>query len=454
MVNYELNPTAENIKNTLLKNSSGRNEGIAHFVELLDAIDGNCVIALDDTWGNGKTFFIKQLQLVLQNYFLTTDETKQIQQVIQPFLKEHEVNKYLPVYYDAWSNDSDDDPVLSIIYNMLQDMKELWGCEATAHDWPTAVIRAFDVIVNAFSGIRIKDFLESVKGVNILSVIENHKKSDKLLNDLFDIILEKQPDDTRIVFFIDELDRCCPDFAVKILERIKHYFMHEKIIFVLSVNIMELQHTIRRHYGNEFDAVKYLTRFFDLTVSLPLPNMDSYYSTLNFLGNSYTRDSVAKAVINMYNFSLRDISRYLQMLRHLIPVRYNEYRSEFGFYMEILIPFMLGLRIHDTSKYDKFIRGEDASSFIDFVLAADTDWYCRILCNSDETFLQEKAEQQTLVSLEERFGSVYRCLFGTKNQNNGIPDEVTIGQTTFSSSGKRLIMGVMSFMFAKQNLQE
>ena len=56
MVNYELKPTTDNIKLTLLNNSVGRNEGIAHFIELLNGIEGNSVIALDDKWGNGKTF--------------------------------------------------------------------------------------------------------------------------------------------------------------------------------------------------------------------------------------------------------------------------------------------------------------------------------------------------------------------------------------------------------------
>ena len=66
----------------------------------------------------------------------------------------------------------------------------------------------------------------------------------------------------KLVIFIDELDRCNPAYAVKLLEQIKHYMEDDRIIFVFSVNINQLQHTIKHYYGNNFNATKYLDRFF------------------------------------------------------------------------------------------------------------------------------------------------------------------------------------------------
>ena len=43
-----------------------------------------------------------------------------------------------------------------------------------------------------------------------------------------------------LIFIIDELDRCRPDYAVSILEQIKHFFSIPNIIFVLSINITNL----------------------------------------------------------------------------------------------------------------------------------------------------------------------------------------------------------------------
>ena len=42
------------------------------------------------------------------------------------------------------------------------------------------------------------------------------------------------------VVFIDDLDRCRPDFAVKMLERVKHIFDVASLFFVIAVNKKEL----------------------------------------------------------------------------------------------------------------------------------------------------------------------------------------------------------------------
>ena len=84
---------------------------------------------------------------------------------------------------------------------------------------------------------------------------------------------------------MDELDRCRPSYAVRLLERIEHYFINDRITFVFSVNLEQLQHTIKNFYGNDFDACRYLDRFFDLRLSLPPINTTKYYNYLNLSNN-------------------------------------------------------------------------------------------------------------------------------------------------------------------------
>ena len=50
----------------------------------------------------------------------------------------------------------------------------------------------------------------------------------------------------KLVIFIDKLDRCNPIYAIKLLERIKHFFDHENIIFIFSVNVNKLTNTISK----------------------------------------------------------------------------------------------------------------------------------------------------------------------------------------------------------------
>ena len=44
-----------------------------------------------------------------------------------------------------------------------------------------------------------------------------------------------------LVFFIDELDRCRPTFAIELLERVKHLFGVSNILFVLSTDKQQLE---------------------------------------------------------------------------------------------------------------------------------------------------------------------------------------------------------------------
>ena len=69
--------------------------------------------------------------------------------------------------------------------------------------------------------------------------------------------------------FIDELDRCRPDYAVDMLEVIKHVFDIENVKVVLVTNTKQLRAAINHRYGAEVDAQKYLDKFLKYSFALP-----------------------------------------------------------------------------------------------------------------------------------------------------------------------------------------
>jgi hypothetical protein len=64
-----------------------------------------------------------------------------------------------------------------------------------------------------------------------------------------------------IVIVIDELDRCRPTYAIKLLEEVKHLFDVEGLVFVLGMHGAALGHSVSAAYGAKFDGVAYLGRF-------------------------------------------------------------------------------------------------------------------------------------------------------------------------------------------------
>ena len=73
----------------------------------------------------------------------------------------------------------------------------------------------------------------------------------------------------RLIVVVDELDRCRPDYALAVLEVIKHFFEVQKVHFVLGVNLDALQQIVRVRYGMGVDSADYLKRFISLSMRLP-----------------------------------------------------------------------------------------------------------------------------------------------------------------------------------------
>uniref|UniRef100_UPI003CFDE25F KAP family P-loop NTPase fold protein n=1 Tax=Altererythrobacter sp. TaxID=1872480 RepID=UPI003CFDE25F len=71
---------------------------------------------------------------------------------------------------------------------------------------------------------------------------------------------------SKTVFIIDELDRCRPDFALGILEVIKHLFDNENVHFLLVTNIDYLVASVNSRYGMGNSSSEYLEKFYDFVI--------------------------------------------------------------------------------------------------------------------------------------------------------------------------------------------
>ena len=124
----EIKPTTENVIEMLDKNAIGRNQYISAFLEMLDNIDDNFTIFINGDWGTGKTFFVKQVYTLLTYYNqYINNEVENFRPKLENILKQNEFKdlklekNFVPIYYNAWSNDSHIDPINSIIFNIIKE---------------------------------------------------------------------------------------------------------------------------------------------------------------------------------------------------------------------------------------------------------------------------------------------------------------------------------------------
>ena len=415
MKSLELPPDKPYLLDSIERNRLGRNAFLREFLSFLASIEDPCAVALDAAWGSGKTFFVKSAKLILEYLNPKIESDFTIDSFDIP-----NATKILPVYYDAWANDNAYDPLLSLILTIADDehinqqkyfekdspLKEKLEAIASVFNGATvgatvgaAVGAATGNPASAVKGAEVgaevgakagsvvdaarkvsKAMKEVKKPENPLNKTETEKAIEKDIREFLEICKNEVAD--RMVIFIDELDRCRPSFAVQLLERIKHYFHIDNVIFVLAVNSEQLVHTVRAFYGQDFDANRYLDRFFDFRVGLPPADVMDYLNELqrpkkdpdqtenqaqDQAGDQkqqiYSVD-IVRALTEQYRLSLREVEKLCRALktaggnpdtRRKFAAENDQGRKAFCYY--VLLPVIYTLKMTNLEQYNKFIEG-------------------------------------------------------------------------------------------------
>jgi len=223
------------------------------------------VIAMDAPWGSGKTWF----GLHWKKYL------------------EEEDRNYSCLYIDAFRQDYVDDPFMLLTAELLKIIDDKDDFKKKASKAMRAIAPAMGkATVNILGRVLIgntnlsenlasvgqglvKDGSDAVSTYldNRLDNYADEKQSLEDFRSALEAFTERQ--DKPVVVFVDELDRCRPDFAVHLLEYLKHFFDVKNLIFVLLMNRPQLEGAIRGIYGQECDAEIYLGKFVNLFVSFP-----------------------------------------------------------------------------------------------------------------------------------------------------------------------------------------
>ena len=412
MKKYGLGFDNESIKESIIENYTGRNHNLRKFIEFLNSQENYSKIALDGEWGSGKTYFIKQLQYVL-NY----DNSQNFKSVADLSSINNLKINYEVVYFDSWKYESENiDPII-LLFNLIQ--KEL--PEATDLKFKESVIKAMELIIqfSTKGRIKIQDFYD---------ILQKEKEKDPIdeFKDALNNYLNNIPDIERLVIIIDELDRCKPTYAINLLERVQHCLDNKKLTFVFSTNLSELSNTVKQIYGANFNGDSYLDRFFDYTLVLPEPNLKNYYSKII---PSESRDlfDIANEVAKYFNFTLRQLNHYFSRISLLkrkmnqlinIDVCVDDNLRHY-YLIKYFAPFMIALKMSNNKDYNEFLNGNKGNIIINFLKKnySFKSEFDSIISNTkiDEKSLKEGVDK-SLLQCEKIIGTIYTGLF-SNNEN-------------------------------------
>lgn len=453
MKSLELKPNKEILLETLEKNIIGRNTEIINFIRLLDSIKSNFSIAIDNDWGTGKTFFVKQAKMILDaynehSYDYELSNLERIKNVID--IKN--INLHLAVYYNAWENDNQKSPLLSLIYEIIKVAKIDTNKTDIFINKEKIIKDGLSAIVKHFSGIDIKELLKCVEteAKDIFKEIKGQKSIKEQVDNILNNLLLEHGE--RLVIFIDELDRCRPTFAVELLEQIKHYFDNDKITFVFSTNIKQLQYTIKKYYGEAFEAKRYLDKFFDLTVSLNEVNVIEYFSFVNKSPGRDVYDDVCKEIVKEYNLTLRDVIKFVQINKICIE-NLRKTKNEYLYFDEknnryiltYVLPIMIGLKIKRYDQYEDFITGKDSTPLI--TILSKSEW---ISYGIDKLFSENEKSSKDINIIKEKLELMYKAIFIEEYIDK---HSIEIGKLEFTKETRKILFeaeGLLS-RFARYN---
>ncbi|MDH3665724.1 MAG: KAP family NTPase [Paracoccaceae bacterium] len=345
----------------------------------------NYILNLDAEWGTGKTFFLTRLQKHLNN------------------------SGRLCVYINAWENDYTEDAFVPIMAEINAAIRPFYTEKTSVQKFWTGVKQnagriAIEIGRGASKQALRKAIGEGYEHVSDL-IDESESESDfikggvaeagvegsiggiekvmdryaeALLNDfeakknsissfkynlakLIDCILKGKNSLGPIYVLIDELDRCRPDYAISLLERVKHLFSVENIVFVIATDTSQLRHAVSAIYGLNFQGARYLRRFFDRTYKFNKPNTLLFVRKL-FHTYQVDVDKVScplddpieyfSNVMAYCEISMRDIERSFDILRTSITL----WKKDVPLDLVYLCPLIILYNSGDEEAFDRIVK--------------------------------------------------------------------------------------------------
>ena len=316
----------------------GRDEiiqNISNIVESVSQNRGNTTFAIDGVWGCGKTFVLEKLEQKLSK--IENEETGE--------------NKYFIIHYNSWKYDYYEEPLVAIVSSIVSSLDEnkiiknpktRIVVKEVFKEIGMALLDLANASVKKITGIDVKDKISSA----LESAKKIKKKSKKKIKEAnkydgyFDLknllgqlkkSLNQLSEEYTIVFIVDELDRCLPEYAIKVLERLHHLTEDiENTITIIGTDRSKLEGVVSKIFGyEENDCSNYLKKFIKFSINLDVgTSQESIKEKYSYYINLFNQDFLEDKI----NFT-----EFFNILFARIDVREQENLIEKAFLLHTLL---------------------------------------------------------------------------------------------------------------------
>ena len=303
------------------------------------------------------------------------------------------------MYFDAYENDYKDDPFISFtaeIYSFITKNPDKFQTDGKKKkDFIEGAAKVGGKLLGL--GAKIAITSATAGAVKAADLDEIGKALTKIGNDASDFtskLIEKKIEDYAqekkqeedfkttlasfaakyrestgypVTIIVDELDRCRPNFSLSLLERIKHLFDVENVVFLLFMNVKQLEAHISHTYGADEATHSYLQKFADLKLDLPvrdlmtdndtrlkyIHHLKKHYSIRNF-DDPDAFNITIEHLSKVYDLTAREIGKIFTILVVYYASRTTRFHDDF------LIVLLAVFRVKIPVFYE-MIKGRNTS---------------------------------------------------------------------------------------------
>lgn len=342
---------------------------LERMIENISANKSSTCFAINGKWGCGKTFVLDMLQEKL--------EAKQNEETAD--------NEYFVIRYNSWKFDYYREPLIAIVAELVSVIEEKTALFPDSEEKQKllgalqgiciVLLTCFGNVINAQTGFDVNSAVKTVfkgkeKGEGDYKKAHDYdeyfalKNSIEKLNELLKDLSKKYT----IVFLVDELDRCMPEYAIKVLERLHHLTEGKSnIITVISMDKEQLKKSVEKIFGIT-NSDKYLEKFIQFEVKLDYGNisesiLDKYaeyvalFDKKIFPFNEPVEECL-QAIFKDIDIRTQEQLVHKAMVAH--KLLYSGKKDYSFMCMELLLAVMICV-YHDLSCFGK--TGVDFSSF-------------------------------------------------------------------------------------------
>ncbi len=242
----------------------GLQEFAKKFKEEIAALPTPYVMALEGGYGTGKTYFITRFCEYLKNINSEDDES------------------IFSIYLNLWEHDYVADPFPVIASQIISTLNPGKDLQDSVKEKAVKVTKNLIKLgAKMFGNLDISELLPDLE--------QDKKDLSEFKQEIQRIIAEKGK---KVVLVVDELDRCKPDYAVKTLETIKHFFDIDGLFVILTTKLDFMDNICEAYYGHPNCEINmgegYIQKFVQSKKILNPTSTEDYLFIINGILNKDT----------------------------------------------------------------------------------------------------------------------------------------------------------------------